>query len=265
MIKKSLFIFSLVFVLGINAQEQLREKDYGTINTDRPDQTEASSLVPKSFLQIETGAFYESLEVNELKTKATTYNTTLLRYGLLENLELRLGFDFTDVKGEFRGIELSDKLSGFSPLLLGVKIGISEENGALPEIAFIGHVNLPGFASNDFKTKSTGTDFRFSLAHTLSEKSSLGYNIGMAWDGDITTASYLYTFAYGYSISDKVGTYIELYGDIPENSSFKHLWDAGFTYLVNDNIQLDISGGTGITKNVQDLFLSAGISVRIPE
>ena len=258
-------MFLMVFALMVNAQDETEKKDYGTISTDRPDQTEASNLVPKNFLQIETGAFYETVEVNDLKSKATTFNTTLLRYGLLDNLELRVGFDFTEVKREFRGRELTDRLSGFSPLLLGVKIGIAEEKGFLPEIAFIGHINMHGFASTDFKTKSTGTDFRFSLAHTLSEKSSLGYNIGMAWDGDITTASYLYTLAYGYSISDKVGAYIELYGDIPENSSFNHLWDAGFTYLINDNIQLDISGGTGITQNVQDLFLSAGISVRIPE
>ncbi len=265
MIKKGLLIFLTACIVTVNAQEKTEEKKYGTISTDRPDQTEASNVVPKNFLQIETGAFYETLEVNELKSKAMTFNTTLLRYGLLDNLELRLGFDFTEIKGEFRGVDLNDRLSGFSPLLLGVKIGITEEKGALPEIAFIGHVNVPGFASNDFKTKSTGTDFRFSLSHTLSERSSLGYNIGMAWDGDITTANYIYTLAYGYSISDKVGAYVELYGELPEDSSFSHLWDAGFTYLINDNIQLDISGGTGITQNVQDLFLSAGISVRIPK
>ena len=246
----------LMSIFFMNAQEEDKKKDYGTISTDRPDQTEASNVVPKKFLQIETGAFYE--ELNNIK--ATTYNTTLLRYGLLDNLELRLGFDNTKVKFNSNTIA-----SGFSPLLLGVKIGITEEKGALPEIAFIGHVNMPFLASNDFDTKSTGTDFRFSLSHTLSERSSLGYNLGMAWDGDITTASYIYTIAYGYSISDKVGAYFELYGDIPEDSSFNHLWDAGFTYLVSDNIQLDVSGGTGITKNVQDLFLSAGISIRIPE
>jgi len=255
----------MTFVITINAQDESEKKDYGTISTDRPDQTEASNLVPRGFLQIETGAFYESLEVNGFKSKATTYNTTLLRYGLLDNLELRVGFDFTEVRGELGGVKLNNRLSGFSPLLLGVKIGIAEENGAFPEIAFIGHVNVPGFASTDFKTKSTGTDFRFSLAHTLSEKSSLGYNIGMAWDGDITTAIYLYTLAYGYSFTDKIGGYAELYGNLYEDSNFDHLWNVGLTYLLNDNIQLDISGGTGITQNVQDLFLSAGVSVRIPE
>ncbi len=262
---KIIVLFALAFTLNVISQEDTEKKDYGPIITDRPDQTEASSLVPKKFLQIETGAFYETLEVNSFKTKATTFNTTLLRYGLLDNLELRLGFDFTEVSSEFNGRKLNDKLSGFSPLLLGVKIEITEEKGLLPEVAFIGLINVPSFASSDFKTKSTGTDFRFSLSHTLSEKSSLGYNFGMAWDGDITTAIYLYTLAYGYSFTDKFGGFIELYGDLPEDSSFSHLWNAGLTYLLSDNIQLDISGGTGITQNIQDLLLSAGISIRIPE
>lgn len=260
--KYRITIIILTFFINVHAQD---DKDYGTISTDRPDQTEASNLVPKNFLQVETGSFYESLEIDGFKNKATTFNTTLLRYGLLDNLELRVGFDFTEVKSSFKGRDISDKLSGFTPLLLGVKIGITEEKGLLPEIAFIGHVNLPFLASTDFKTKSTSTDFRFSLSHTLSERSSIGYNLGMAWDGNITTAIYLYTLAYGYSFTDKFGGYAELYGDSYEDSNFDHLWNVGLTYLVDANIQLDISGGTGITKNSQDLFVSAGISFRIPE
>ena len=256
---KQKFITSICLLMSIfyiNAQEEDKKKDYGTISTDRPDQTEASNLVPKKFLQVETGAFFESLN----NVDATTYNTTLLRYGLLGNLELRVGFDNTETK-----INSNTIGSGFSPLLLGVKIGISEEKGLLPEIAFIGHINPDFLASSDYKTLNTAVDFRFSLSHTLSERSSIGYNLGMAWDGDTPEPSYVYTLAYGYSITDKVGAYIELYGDLPENSSAMHKWDAGVTYLISDNIQLDVSGGTGITKNVQDLFLSAGISFRIPE
>lgn len=239
-----------------DAQNGEQKKDYGTLVTDRPDQTESSSLVPNRFLQVETGALFETLD----DVDATTYNTTLLRYGLLGNLELRFGFDYTSIKVESRTIA-----SRFSPVALGVKIGITEEKGLLPEIAFLGHVNLSFLASRDFEAQNTGVDFRFSFAHTLSDKSSLGYNLGMAWDGDTTEPVYVYTIAYGYSISDKIGTFIELYGDLPEESSAMHKWDGGFTYLIGENIQLDISGGMGISNDTQDLFLSAGISFRIPE
>lgn len=258
-------LFVLVFTIHINAQDETKEKKYGTIVTDRPDQTESSVLVPKGFLQVETGAFFEEVDKDGIKHKSKTFNTTLLRYGLLENLEFRLGFSFTEINRELNNMKLNDMASGFSPLALGVKIGVTEEKGFLPEIAFLSHVNFPFLASTDFKTKSTGIDFRFSFAHTIGEKSSLGYNLGMAWDGYVTTANFVYTIAYGYSISDKVGTFLEIYGDLPEDSYFNHFWDAGFTYLIDNNFQLDISTGTGITQKIQDIYISAGISFRIPE
>lgn len=85
----------------------------------------------------------------------------------------------------------------------------------------------------------------------------------MAWSNDSPEASYIYTLAYGYSISDKFGAYAEVYGDLPEDSKANHLWDAGVTYLISNNLQLDASFGTSFTEG-QDLLLSAGVSFRIP-
>ena len=65
-------------------------------------------------------------------------------------------------------------------------------------------------------------------------------------------------------ISDKLGAYIELYGDLPENSKANHLWDAGLTYLFSNNFQFDVLAGTSLTKG-QDLMVGAGISFRIPK
>ena len=66
--------------------------------TDRPDATEAPTVVPTGSLQVETGGFYTSFEENDIKQEVFTYNTTLLRYGILDNLELRLGWNFEEGK-----------------------------------------------------------------------------------------------------------------------------------------------------------------------
>lgn len=232
--------------------------------TDRPDATEASSTVGKGVLQFEIGAFYESFEQNNIKTENYTYNTTLIRYGILDNLELRLGWDFVEGTTKVNGNKLDNITSGFSPLLLGVKIDIAEENGAMPEIALIGHVFPVFSASTDYRPETTGVDFRFSLAHTLSERASLGYNIGGQWGNDSPEAAAIYTIAYGYSITNKFGAFAELYGDLPEDSKANHFWDAGFTYLVSNDFQLDTSFGTSITEG-QDLFVSLGFSYRLPK
>ncbi|PWK20675.1 outer membrane putative beta-barrel porin/alpha-amylase [Xanthomarina spongicola] len=231
--------------------------------TDRPDQTESPNVVSKGYIQIETGAAYEAFKNNNIKIETTTYNTSLVRFGLLNNLELRLGWDFVENKTEIYNNPISNINSGFSPLMLGIKISVSKENNWLPEIGLLGHIYLPFTAGSDYKPDSTGVDFRFAFANSLSEKSSLSYNLGVAWGNDSPEASYLYTIAYGYKLTEKICGYAEIYGDFPENSKANHLCDAGITYLITNNLQLDATFGTSITKG-QDLMISAGLSYRIP-
>jgi len=257
--KNYVYLFALLFTSLSYSQEQ---NDLGALVTDRPDATEASSTVGKGILQIETGGLYESFEENNIKSENYTYNTTLVRYGILDNMELRLGWDFVEGTTKINGNKLDNVTTGFSPLLLGVKVDVAEEKGAMPEIALIGHVFPVFSASQDYRPEYTSVDFRFSLSHTLSETSSLGYNLGAEWGNDSPEAAAIYTLAYGYSISENFGFYAELYGDLPEDNSANHYWDAGFTYLVSNDLQLDAYVGTSITTG-QDLLLGIGASYRI--
>lgn len=253
-------LFIAIFAASFSTLAQ--DDNLGTIVTDRPDATEASSTVGKGVLQFEAGGLYESFETNNVKSENYTYNTMLIRYGILDNVELRLGWNFIEGVTSVNGNKLDNVLSGLSPLLLGLKIDIAEEDGAMPEIALIGHVFPVFSASSDYRPENTGIDFRLSLSHTLGEKSSLGYNIGAQWGDDSPEAAAIYTIAYGYSITDKFGAYAELYGDLPENSSANHYWDAGLTYLASTDLQFDVYFGSSITEG-QDLLLGLGLSYRI--
>lgn len=257
--KQYLFLVLLFLSIISHAQEN---NSLGALITDRPDATEASSTVGKGILQIETGGLYESFENNNIKSENYTFNTTLVRFGILGNMELRLGWDFVESSTKINGNKLNNITSGFSPLLLGVKIDIAEEKNAWPEIAFIGNIFPLFSASQDYRPESTAVDFRFSMSHTLSEKSSLGYNLGGEWGKDSPEAAAIYTVAYGYSITEKFGMYAELYGDFPEDNKANHYWDAGLTYLVSNNLQLDLYTGTSITKG-QDILFGLGLSYRI--
>ena len=260
---KGLILFLLVLNFSFISLAQENETlETDVLVTDRPDATEASSTVGKGVLQIETGGLYESFKDQNIKSESFTYNTTLIRYGILSNLEIRLGWDFVEGITKVNGNKLDDITSGFSPLLIGVKVDIMEEKNGCPEIALIGHVFPVFTASNDYRPESTGVDFRFSMSHTLSEKSSLGYNLGGEWGNDSPEAAAIYTLAYGYSLTNTLGIYAEVYGDFPEDNKANHYWDAGLTYLVSNDLQLDIYAGTSITKG-QDLLLGLGLSYRI--
>jgi hypothetical protein len=261
-LKKSIIILCLLGVsLKITAQESQTASVPGLV-TDRPDATEAPTVVPVGSLQVETGAFTTSFEENGRKEEVFGYNTTLLRYGILDNLELRIGWNFEEVQTTINGMELGNVQSGLSPLLFGAKVAIKEEKGWLPEVGLIGHIFLPFTASSDFKPEFTRADFRFAFNHTLSERSGVAYNIGGQLGGESAEFAYIYTFAYGYSITEKLSAYAELYGDLPEDSSANHFWDAGLTYAIAPLIQLDATVGQSITDG-QDLLISAGVSFRI--
>lgn len=257
---KTIQLSLIVLVTTLSFAQETNEIE--PLITDRPDATEASSTVGKGVFQIETGGLYESFESNNIKSEDYTFNTTLLRYGVLDNVEIRLGWDFVEGTTKVNNVKLNNVTSGFSPLLLGVKVDIAEEKNGWPEIALIGHVFPLFSASKDYRPESTGVDFRFSMSHTLSEKSSLGYNFGGEWGSDSPEAAAIYTLAYGYSLSDKLGMYAELYGDLPEDSQANHYWDAGLTYLVSNDLQLDAYVGTSITKG-QDFLLGLGLSYRL--
>lgn len=231
--------------------------------TDRPDATESPLTVPKGFLQIEAGGFYTSYEVNNFKTETYAYNTTLLRYGFLENFEFRLGWNFEETRFSTNGQQMENVLSGFSPLLAGMKVEIADEDGWKPQIGLLGHLYLPLSASTDYRPETTGADFRFSFSNTLGERSSLSYNVGAQWGNDSPELAYVYTLAYGFAVTEKFGVYAELYGDLPEDSRANHLWDAGVTYLLKPNLQLDATVGSSITEG-QDILLSVGASFRVP-
>ena len=134
----------------------------------------------------------------------------------------------------------------------------------LPSPSFIGNLSIPKFASEDHKATYYATAFRFTMQHTLSKDLALGYNLGARWDGESPEPEFVYTLTTGYSISERWSTYIEVYGFAPQRSSAEHSFDGGFSYLFQQNLSMDISGGFGLTDNAPDYFMALGFSFRLP-
>lgn len=260
--KKYLIIICFLFLSFKTIAQETQTTSVADFVTDRPDATESPTVVPVGSLQVETGAFTTSFEENGFKEEVFGYNTTLLRYGILKNLELRVGWNFEERQRTVNGNTLENVQSGFSPLLFGAKIAIAQEKGWFPAMGLVGHIFLPFTASTDFKPEFTAANFRFAFNHTLSERSGISYNLGGRLGGESAEFAYIYSLSYGYSITGKLNAYVELYGNLPEDSSANHFWDAGLTYAIAPLIQLDATIGQSITEG-QDLLISAGVSFRI--
>ncbi len=225
--------------------------------TDRPDQTESSVTIPKNSFQIESGFVYEYDKADGVEAQNYTMNSTLLRVGLFDNMELRIGTAYLKV-------EDSISVDGFGPLYIGTKVFISEEKGWIPELAILANIIMPGFSEKAFKPKYLGSGIRIAASHTITDFMGLGYNIGAEWDGDNPYATGIYSLVLGFSLTSKLSAFIESYGYLPQADKPDHRADAGFTFLVTPNFQFDCSGGIGLMEYSPDYFVNAGFSWRIP-
>ncbi|WP_395043569.1 transporter [Flavobacterium sp.] len=245
---------NIIFVFLILISPIIVAQTTEPIQADRPDQTETPAIVPKGMFQVETGFTFQK---NNKFSKNNTLPTVLWKYGVNENFELRLITEFLSEKN------YDEKQEGLSPIYIGFKVKIAEEKGIVPKTSFIAHISLPSAASTKYKTEFYAPEFRFVMQHTLSKKMSLSYNLGAEWDGFSAEPTFIYTLTTGYSITNKLGSYIELFGFAPQKSKANHNFDAGITYLINNNFMLDLSSGIGITKNAPDHYLAVGFSFRI--
>ncbi len=258
--KSLLFTFTLFLFLCIQAfaQNELTPPEPPELITDRPDQTESASIVPKGLVQFETGPY---LILDDGQRREFSYNTLLVRTGVLDWLEFRLQGAYDGYNYSFDGGEVGDK--GLAPLVLGTKIKLLEEQGYIPQTAIMYHITLPGTGGEAFQLEDPEHELRANFSHTLSENVELAYNLGAQWE-DIKEAQGMYTLSFAFDISDRVGVFMESFGFLIEDEQNEHSIDGGFTFLVRDNLQLDAYIGRGLTESADDWLFGAGFSWRVP-
>jgi len=220
------------------------------IITDRPDQTESSSTVGKGNLQIESGILIGFEGEAQTSNRQILAPTNLFRLGIFKSIEIRLLSQYEILKSDNLNID------GISDLEIGTKIQILKSAKNITEIAFLSHLIMPT-GSTELNSDKFGTINKISISHEVIENIAIGYNLGYnnfgQGKGDLT-----YSLALGFGINDKVGVYIEPYGEIVEFDDYVSNFDAGLTYLANENIQFDFSFGTGLNNKMN--YISIGFS-----
>lgn len=221
------------------------------IVTDRPNQTEASSIVPFQSFQLEAGVLFQ----NTSDFNQNLFPTVLWKYGISRFFELRL---ITQL--ESNRMNNSKRVNGFSDLQIGAKIQIYKREDTNTEVAFISHLVIPS-AKNNISNGESGTINKVSISHSLSDKSSVGYNLGYSYFGT-GNGNFTYSLSYGYSVTEKLGFFIEPFGEFVNFESHLSSFDLGFTYLLKNNMQLDIAYGKGLNHDMN--YVTTGFSWNIP-
>jgi len=247
-------LFGLSFSLF--SQDTLKVPD---LITDRPTQSESPIVVPAGFFQIETG-FIQEFVTSDISN--IFYNTTLLRYGLVKGLEIRLGMDYLKNVKQWNG-DTQFITRGFTPVFISSKLHIAWEQGIWPEVAFCAGVGVPKTGAGVFMTSNIAPSLKVIALHTIGSNFSLGYNIGAVWDGETAQPTGIYTVSLGMSVSEGIGIFIENYAYFRKRF-FDFRSDAGLTWLLKENLQVDLSGGLGLNNKAPNGFISFGFSWRVP-
>jgi hypothetical protein len=234
--------------------------------TDRPDFTEASTTVGRNVRQLEMGYTFARDSQAGATTNFHSFPETLFRWGVFaEWFELRAAWNYAVETSNAPGVA---DLSGAEDLYLGVKLGLTPQEGWLPEMALVPQMTVPTGGSN-FNAGEALPGVNWLYAWDINEFLSTGGSsqFNRTLD-DVTGEAYLefaQSWTIGYGLSERLSAYTEWFAFVPMSAETvrpEHYFDGGFTYLVSNNIQLDVRAGVGLNEAAADFFAGPGLSVR---
>jgi hypothetical protein len=234
------------------------------ISPDRPNFTNSPDTVAPGHLQVETGYTFTRKGLQ----KDSSLGELLLRYGIDERCEARLGLNSyhwidTGVPGERR-------ISGFQDPYAEVKVRLNEAEAehrapGVPAMGLLVQTTIPvgarALTSDAWQPRAA-----LALSWELTKSLSLDSNLGCAYladSGERFTQCFA-SLSAGVQINDKVNTFFEGFTFSRESahgSSTQYL-DTGLSYLVSNDVQLDVRVGAGLNSPRPNWFTGLGASVR---
>ena len=241
--------------------------------TDRPDFTESTETIEVGYGQLEMGYTFTVDREGSDRVRDHTAPELLLRVGLAERLELRIGWNgyafadqqFVTTTSAGRRVTRDDWSQGSNDLSLGIKYKFFEQSGPWPHFGIIAAVSVPsgsaGVSSGDVDPAVV-----FLWAYDVTDRFAVAGNVGVAYPTDAadrfvqTSAS----LSFAYALTERIGGYVEYFGFYPntERSDAAHSINAGLTYLVNNDFQFDWRVGAGLNEEADDFFTGVGLAWR---
>jgi hypothetical protein len=236
--------------------------------TDRPDFTEASSTVGRGVAQLEGGYTYSYDSDGTTSFKSHSFPETLLRVGMFADwFEARVAWNYSEETSTVFGGSRTTE-TGADDLYLGIKWGLTGQEGILPEMALITQMTVPTGSSN-FTAGETLPGLVWLYGWDVNDWLAMGAQTkGNRALDDVTAQPYLefsQSWTFNYTITEPLGAYTEWFVIAPDGADTNHTEnyaDGGFTYKVTNNLQLDIRAGVGLNDAADDYFTGVGFAIR---
>ena len=224
-----------------------------SVIADRPGFSTGTYSVHPGKFNIEMGYNYT---FDKTSTKNDTQDFPLfeLRTGITEDIEFDLLWDGWSYTKD--GVKEHS-----SDMTIGGKYRVLKED--MYNITFMVLVTLPTGSQSDFQTQNISPLIGLLWDYTIDESISL---FGTIQSSTYKEQKRIYDLQTAIGVTwnhtENFASFIEAYSILPSSSSIskEYVVDGGFTYLIQENIQLDINGGIGLNRESNN-FLGAGIAV----
>lgn len=241
------------------------------MSTDRPDTTESPYTVDAGHVQIELSLIdYTVGRRNDdgVKTEAWTIAPTLLKIGLLNNVDLQLGIDpYTRSRTTDRATGASEVARGFGSTVLRLKWNLWGNDEGDSALALMPYASFPT-SSDDLGADRIEYGLIVPFALALPHDFSLGLmgeiDVIRSEADDRYVIDFLHTATISRDLIGDLAGFIEYAGfaNLNHNQDYRAYVNTGLTYAVTENLQLDAGLRFGLTKAADDFGLFTGMSVR---
>ena len=250
---------------GAGEENEEKEKP---LESDRPDFTDSSTTVGYRRLQIESGYKYTQAVGGDTAHNAHDLPELLVRYGVAERLELRVAWDEGMVFDRFTDRRTGRLIaeSGSTDMEFGFKYALTEQDKWRPQSAIAASVTAP-VGSVELSSRQADALVNYLYSWDITKKLSLNCSTACWWTAESGDhfSQFLQAASVEYEITEELHVFNEwaafLRRDFSDNRP-QIYYDAGFTYLVTPNFQLDWSAGVGLSDAADGFFTGCGLTIR---
>ena len=223
--------------------DQLRE-----MSTDRPDATESPFTVDAGRFQVELSfvdVSRDALRDGGRLGRAAEVAPTLLKLGVLDNMDLQLGIvPFAQTQLTDEGTGDTSTRGGFGDATFRVKVNLWGNDGGTTALAVMPFVKIPTAERGLGNGRVEGgliVPFAVRLPHDLSLGFMPEFDVVEVDGSGRYSIDWVHTATLGFPIAGELGGFVEFAGaaNLSREESYRRSFNAGLTYAQTPNVQFD--------------------------